>query len=295
MKKIHNKISEKLMILSVIMSMFLFGGYYEFASCIVAIVLIITFLIKVKENKKIQIRVTDINIFIIIFSFTYLVSILYAVDKGMAFLGFLKFSVLLIFIITLMQFESGEVKDIQRCIPYIAVSMTIITFILFFIPYTKGIVASENNRIGGMFQYANTFALFLLVAIIQILSKGIYRKKELTMLIILVLGILFSQSRITLILLILSIIVLIIKNKISKRNIKYLLITLFISIVSVIVFKLNRIINISIFDSTLIGRIIYYKDAIKLVITHPLGLRIYGILLSRANYPNSSIYNKICS
>ena len=213
----------------------------------------------------------------------------------MAFLGFLKFSVLLIFIITLMQFESGEVKDIQRCIPYIAASMTIITFILFFIPYTKGIVASENNRIGGMFQYANTFALFLLVAIIQILSKGIYRKKELTMLIILVLGILFSQSRIILILLILSIIVLIIKNKISKRNIKYLLITLFISIVSVIVFKLNRIINISIFDSTLIGRIIYYKDAIKLVITHPLGLRIYGILLSRANYPNSSIYNKICS
>lgn len=295
MKKIHNKISEKLMILSVIMSMFLFGGYYEFTSCIVAIVLIITFLIKVKENKKIQIRVTDINIFIIIFSFTYLVSILYAVDKGMAFLGFLKFSVLLIFIITLMQFESGEVKDIQRCIPYIAASMTIITFILFFIPYTKGIVASENNRIGGMFQYANTFALFLLVAIIQILSKGIYRKKELTMLIILVLGILFSQSRIILILLILSIIVLIIKNKISKRNIKYLLITLFISIVSVIVFKLNRIINISIFDSTLIGRIIYYKDAIKLVITHPLGLRIYGILLSRANYPNSSIYNKICS
>lgn len=295
MKKIHNKISEKLMILSVIMSMFLFGGYYEFTSCIVAIVLIITFLIKVKENKKIQIRVTDINIFIIIFSFTYLVSILYAVDKGMAFLGFLKFSVLLIFIITLMQFESGEVKDIQRCIPYIAASMTIITFILFFIPYTKGIVASENNRIGGMFQYANTFALFLLVAIIQILSKGIYRKKELTMLIILVLGILFSQSRIILILLILSIIVLIIKNKISKKNIKYLLITLFISIVSVIVFKLNRIINISIFDSTLIGRIIYYKDAIKLVITHPLGLRIYGILLSRANYPNSSIYNKICS
>lgn len=295
MKKIHNKISEKLMILSVIMSMFLFGGYYEFTSCIVAIVLIITFLIKVKENKKIQIRVTDINIFIIIFSFTYLVSILYAVDKGMAFLGFLKFSVLLIFIITLMQFESGEVKDIQRCIPYIAASMTIITFILFFIPYTKGIVASENNRIGGMFQYANTFALFLLVAIIQILSKGIYRKKELTMLMILVLGILFSQSRITLILLILSIIVLIIKNKISKKNIKYLLITLFISIVSVIAFKLNRIINISIFDSTLIGRIIYYKDAIKLVIMNPLGLRIYGILLSRANYPNSSIYNKICS
>ena len=295
MKKIHNKISEKLMILSIIMSMFLFGGYYEFTSCIVAIVLIITFLIKVKENKKIQIRVTDINIFIIIFSFAYLVSILYAVDKGMAFLGFLKFSVLLIFIITLMQFESGEVKDIQRCIPYIAASMTIITFILFFIPYTKGIVASENNRIGGMFQYANTFALFLLVAIIQILSKGIYRKKELTMLMILVLGILFSQSRITLILLILSIIVLIIKNKISKKNIKYLLITLFISIVSVIVFKLNRIINISIFDSTLIGRIIYYKDAINLVITHPFGLRIYGVLLSRANYPNSSIYNKICS
>ena len=130
MKKIHNKISEKLMVLSIIMSMFLFGGYYEFTSCIVAIVLIITFLIKVKENKKIQIRVTDINIFIIIFSFTYLVSILYAVDKGMAFLGFLKFSVLLIFIITLMQFESGEVKDIQRCIPYIAASMTIITFIL---------------------------------------------------------------------------------------------------------------------------------------------------------------------
>ena len=295
MKKIHNKISEKLMVLSIIMSMFLFGGYYEFTSCIVAIVLIITFLIKVKENKKIQIRVTDINIFIIIFSFTYLVSILYAVDKGMAFLGFLKFSVLLIFIITLMQLESGEVKDIQRCIPYIAASMTIITFILFFIPYTKGIVASENNRIGGMFQYANTFALFLLVAIIQILSKGIYRKKELTMLMILVFGILFSQSRITLILLILSIIVLIIKNKISKKNIKYLLITLFISIVSVIAFKLNRIINISIFDSTLIGRIIYYKDAIKLVIMHPLGLRIYGILLSRANYPNSSIYNKICS
>ena len=52
MKKIHNKISEKLMILSVIMSMFLFGGYYEFTSCIVAIVLIITFLIKVKENKS---------------------------------------------------------------------------------------------------------------------------------------------------------------------------------------------------------------------------------------------------
>ena len=114
------------------MSPFLFGLFYEFTSFIAQIFIVIIFLIKIIKEKNARVYLNCASITLAIISVGYLFTCIYAVDRGMAFLGFLKFSVPLTFVFLLMQYNKERTKEIMNVIPFSGVEMIVLSLFFFF-------------------------------------------------------------------------------------------------------------------------------------------------------------------
>ena len=118
---------------------FLFGLFYEFTSFLAQVFIIIILVIKLIKEKNAKVYLNCSSITLAIISAGYLFTCIYAVDRGMAFLGFLKFSVPLTFAFLLMQYSKEQSKEIMNVIPFSGVTMIILYFCFIF--------AYRNNTI----------------------------------------------------------------------------------------------------------------------------------------------------
>jgi len=83
--KQHFSFADIILFLSVI----LIGSFNEFAACILSAVLCVYIFLKLKKEKKINIKINVLSISITLICLMYGITILWAVDSGMAFIGFL--------------------------------------------------------------------------------------------------------------------------------------------------------------------------------------------------------------
>ena len=133
----------------------------------------------------------------------------------------------------------------------------------------------------GFFQYANTFALFLLIGIIYIGYSKQPKWKIIIYNIGLLFGILISGCRTVQILTLLNYIIMIIKQKELRM---YFIALVIIAIAGTIGYVLitgnlntvGRYLTTSTSSRSLQERLLYYKDAIPLILRHPFGLGYMG-------------------
>ena len=133
----------------------------------------------------------------------------------------------------------------------------------------------------GFFQYANTFALFLLIGIIYIGYSKQPKWKIIIYNIVLLLGILISGCRTVQILTLLNYIIMIIKQKELRV---YFIALVIIAIACTIGYVLitgnlntvGRYLTTSTSSRSLQERLLYYKDAIPLILKNPFGLGYMG-------------------
>ena len=138
---------------------FLFGLFYEFASFFAQIFILIILLVKFIKDKNVRLYLNCSSFALASISAGYLFTCIYAVDRGMAFLGFLKFTVPLTFAILLMQYSKEQVKEMMNVIPISGVTMIILSVLFRYIPFLPDEFYLPNGRMGGTFRYSNTFAL----------------------------------------------------------------------------------------------------------------------------------------
>ncbi len=271
----ENKILKILFILS----FFLIGLFYEFMACLF---LFFEFVYLGYLFYRRDIVVYDnIHFILMIFIvFMYLFVCFFAIDKGMALIGFFKQLSILMFIIILMQFDKEERNELLLLIPFLGILMIGISMMGYFIPVMKSFFII-NGRIGGFFQYPNTFALFLLIGcVVLYMHRDFYTNSNIFLLILLI-GIILTGSRA---IYILTAIMLIYVMKNNPKYIKKILIfvTTLILIVALInllkidIKVLKRLTQFSFSSSTLLGRMLYYKDGIKVLLSRPLGLGYLG-------------------
>ena len=119
MTKIKN-IASKMKCEEVILlaALILNGGFNEFISFIIATVLSIVLIIKIVKKGLFRININIVSISIMVMGIGYLLSIFYAVDFGMAILGFFKFLPIILYMLLLMQ--NNDKKKIIEKLPYIA-------------------------------------------------------------------------------------------------------------------------------------------------------------------------------
>ena len=79
-----------LMIILLVAMCLLFGVFYEFCGAVLLVATSAVLMYFIVKSKHITIKLTNGLVISVILALGYLVSTFYAIDRGMAFLGFIK-------------------------------------------------------------------------------------------------------------------------------------------------------------------------------------------------------------
>lgn len=268
-----------------ISSFFLFGLFKEYSACIYTGLYGGLLFLCLRKRKSLKFYRNPESAAVTAIVGFYLFTCLYGVDKGMSLIGFWRMLGVLFFLLLVMQISEKERQELLALIPAAGVLMTCVGFTarLFDGWYSFFYVA---DRLGGFFQYPNVYALFCLVGVIVLAKEwedhfGKSSWKPLAGIVILLAGILLSGSRTVFFLLILSMAVMAICSKqlrlpVLIAGLGVLAAGILYGILTGNVQNVSRFLTTSLNSSTLLGRLLYAKDGVKLSISHPFGLGYLG-------------------
>ena len=282
MSKIKNFFSdtyaaEWILLLSLVLS----GGFNEYVGCVLSAIISVLLIVKIAQNRNLIVNINITSLSIAVITLLYLISCFYAIDSGMAFVGFLKFLPVLLYMLLLMQ-DKGIKEHLIALLPYVALALGVLSLVLVFIPATRDYF-TVSNRLAGFFQYPNTFALFLLVGELTALSKEKLKPIDIISALLLIILLLFTGSRAVFILAVFSNVLIIFFRK-GRKN-KIILCTVLAALVLAVLLLLpllksneifSRYFTISFGESTFVGRLLYYADAFPVILRHPFGLGYMG-------------------
>lgn len=277
MKKIFSEFSLVQAVL--LASLVMLGGFIEVFAFIISAVLAILLIIAVIRNKSFRFRRSIVSVAVLCIPLFYLITVFYAVDTGMAILGFLKYASVGLFALLVMQYDGASQKTINM-LPWFALFLGAASAILMLIP---GLPFTVNGRMAGFFEYPNTFAMLLLIGELAALTNDKPKLGTSAICAALMLLILLTGSRTVLVLTVVSNIAMMF----TKKNKRIKIITgiavgaLAATAGALYLLRgdnafLNRLFAFSATESTFVGRLLYYSDSLKLIVTHPFGLGYMG-------------------
>lgn len=278
---------------------FFFGIFFDYTVCFVAFALIpLLFLFRKspeelndisRQKEKSRGYVFYFNTVsetVCVFLLFFFLTVFYGIDKGMSFVGFLRFLPICLFMLLIMQLTSEEREKLLNIVPLSGVAMVVITSPSYFIPSLKSIFY-KADRLSGTFGYSNTFAMFLLIGIILLAynsKEQMSKTKKVLCLSVLAVGILLSGSRAVFVLSVFVALFLMFK-KVKSLKIRLIFILAGAAVVAIAfaVVKLTgnfqnigRFLTLSLSSSTFLGRILYWKDSLIVILKHPFGLGYMG-------------------
>lgn len=281
---------------------FITGMFYEWQTALLTIALAVILVLEMIKRKKdadavltksknkknrYKAATTEIEIglpfiFAAVVVLFHIFAMIWAVDRGMALMGVVKYLPLPMFVLA-----ANRGDDVLKLIPVSGVLMTIVSVALSGIDIFKGHLI-VSGRIGGFFEYPNTYAMFLLVCLIIVLFKEKIRVVDWVFAAVFGAGIALSGSRTVLVLTALTGIVFIIWVK--DKKIKFICLAAFVlAAVGAGVFLSHKLTSLTNF-STFYGRFLYFADALPVILKHPLGLGYYGYYYTQGSF-QSGVYS----
>lgn len=260
---------------------FLFGLFFPWGSAVISIVLAVL-LFRLISADHLYVSVSPpffASCSIVLF---HLGGMLWGTDRGMALVGAVQFLPLPLFVLLLEQYTPEERLGLLRKVPYSASVMVILSFLL------SRIVALEGwflvaGRQAGFFQYPNTYAVYLLFAVVLVLFGTPLRFGMFPWLILLILGIALSGSRIVFVFLLAVLVVYLFHEKDRGKRFGVIglgIVTVLGSVLYVILTgnrsSIGRFLTVSFTASEFLGRLLYARDALPVILRHPLGLGYTG-------------------
>ncbi len=274
------------------------GLYNEYLCCFAVVVLSVYLIYITIKNKVLFYYINLSSAAVTVIVVFYFLSVLWAVDSGEAFLGAVKYLPLFLVMLIVMQSEKSR-ESYFDILPYFAVFMTVSSAILSFISVTEDMVEIAG-RLCGFFQYSNTFALFLLISFVVLITKHKLNVSDYLCVAVLLAGIIYSGSRTVFVLLIISVVTVLISLK-NKKNVVYvILITFIVILIAVAIayitdnfYSIGRFLTMSFKESTLLGRLLYYIDAVPQILKHPFGMGYSGYYFTQQSFQTGvySVFN----
>lgn len=260
---------------------FLCGCFFPWGSALVSLVLIVLLLLLVRRGLLYS---THSALFLAAGSIVlfHLSGIFWGTDHGMALVGAVQFLPLPLFVLLVEQYPPGQRMDLLRRMPYVASAMVFLSFLLSRIPSleTWFLVA---GRQAGFFQYPNTYAVYLLFALVLVLFGTTLRFGKLPWTAVLILGIILSGSRTVFFLLLGLFLVFFLTDRSKHSRLRVLIIAALALLGSVVYVVLTgkrdsigRFLTFSFTASEFVGRLLYARDALPVILRHPLGLGYTG-------------------
>lgn len=260
---------------------FLFGCFFPWGSALVSLILIAPLLLLLRRGLLCVTRSAPFLAAVSIVIF-HLGGMIWGTDRGMALIGAVQFLPLPLFVLLLEQYTPEQRMGLLRRMPYVASAMVILSFLLSRIPFLESwfLVA---ERQAGFFQYPNTYAIYLLFALVLVLFGAPPRFGRLPWLVLLTLGIILSGSRIVFFLLMAVFLVFFVREKSGKARLSVLVIA-GAAVLGSVLFALltgnresiGRFLTSSFTASEFVGRLLYARDVIPVILRHPLGIGYTG-------------------
>ena len=257
------------------------GLFHETASCAAALFLLGWLFFAWRKNGALQAPKTATALAAALIPLCFLLSELWAVDRGMTVMGAVKFLPLPLFCLALAQLDGDGRRRLAELIPPTGAVMTVASLLLGQIPALE-IYLFVNGRLAGPLQYPNTFALLLLLGVIVLARRE--RQTVMSMLCALALlaGIFLTGSRTTMALLVLTAVVLCAVGKGKRRWTLPCAVAALLAGTGIYAAATGRMSGVgryltaSLGSSTLLGRLLYFRDALPVIVRHPLGLGYLG-------------------
>lgn len=265
------------------------GLYHDFLAAFFSAAVLLYLLVIAVKRKGILLLLNPAVLFALALPAVYLLCSFWAVDGGMAVFGFVKFLPAPLFLLAFQQ-ETGNKKCLFDILPYYGTVTTVLAAILMqFSPLDHYFAVA--GRLAGFFQYSNTYALFTLICLICLATKSALTVRDYLCAAILIGGILYSGSRTVMLLAGLCVVLLIIF--LPGKRVKLIFGGLFAAmLVAAVLYAvttdsfddIGRFLRLSLSESTFLGRLLYYKDALFVIATHPFGLGYMGYHLSQQSF-----------
>ena len=287
----------------ILLSPFLFGLYFPWTAA-AAVLFLLGFLFPLCRRGELHISISPLFFAawcVVIFLF---LGVFWGTDKGMALIGALQFLPLPLFVMAIEQLRTEERMCLLAHVPHAAACMVVLSIVMSRIPGLASWVI-VNGRLGGFFQYPNTFALYLLAAMVILLwDAGNTNTKNQTLYLIepavLIAGIILSSSRTVLGLTAAVMLLFLLQNRGKKASgesgsaaerllpgmiLLAAVLALSWSVIRVVIIgHSSPASNASVSSSsavagwaaTLLGRLLYARDAVPVILRHPLGLGYMG-------------------
>lgn len=264
----------------------LVGGFHEYIACAASVAMCGYLLLRLRRGGELLVRRDLTALAVGAVCLGYGISCLWAVDPGMALLGFVKFLPVGLYALCLWQ-EQGRGR-ILEFLPAFGAVLVVLTAVGMQIPGLKSLL-SVADRLAGTFQYPNTFALFLLVCELLVLQKQQLKLRDYLILAALVGGLLYTGSRTVFVLFVLANVAAFFFGRQKKTRILLAGLAGCAVIVAAVILLiwgkesvLYRYLSISLTESTFVGRILYMADALKLLLRHPFGMGYMGYYYSQS-------------
>lgn len=296
--KIKSNLSKALFVILFLFPFFV-GGYYVFYSAVVGIVLAVLLLINIFKFKEIKYSASFTFFVLMFMSVMYFVTKFWAVDKSMAIHGFVKFFSAFLFVVTLIQIDKDEQKTLLCSVPLTAVVMTVFTYLMGFTAFGKNRFYDNIGDLHGTFEYANAFAIYLLVGIIVALFSDIKLPFKIITFIVCVFGIYKSNSRAVWLVSVFMVVVIItyfifkhVDNTKNKVSVVFLGI-LFAVLVFILLYRfgiVEKVWNYVSTDSSFNERLLYYMDAFHYILKHPFGKGAYAFYFAQPAFQSAYYY-----
>lgn len=290
-KEKGTKISVNALVLLTTIAPFLRGTFLYAAIALVFLVTAVCFLQLVISQRKVTFYANCTSLFFGIIFLSGILPLFIEPGKGDIVWGLFKLLAIAAFALLAMQYEEAERDVCYSWLPYTAAAMVLMSALLFMTPARSFVF--EGRRLAGLFQYCNSFALYLLLALIVHLEryknapscrlKDMNCKQVITCLCFFVclFGIAWTGSRVTLVMTVACLIYYSFKNKIHRK----VMLTVIAGLVGILLAvgfltagqsAFGRLVTISTGSSTLLGRLLYVRDALPLLVKKPLGLGFLG-------------------
>jgi len=212
----------------------------------------------------------------------------FAVSPGMAFTGGLRTVVWVLFFLAAAAYSRQERRVILDVAAYEGAVLAALSILDFLYSGIHG-VEDPNGRIDGFFQYANTWALYLLCCLILLFLRKERRTRDWIAISVLLCGIFLTGSRGTIVILFFLAPAYGVGQIFRRRRVLPLLAMAgaFVLIAGVATLLSDgmvsqRLRSISLSSGTLNARFLYCLDGLRMLWSHPLGIGRGGYLYLQA-------------
>lgn len=257
------------------------GGFHTYTAMITTVLLAVNLFLTVRRKKEMRF-VYNLNSAAVLFAvLCYCITPLWAADKGMAVFAIVRYLPAALYVLTLMQYTPEQRKQCMVLLPVSGAVMTLLSCALL------GFAGMEahltvNGRLSAFLQYPNTYAAFLLAGLVINLTKEFRGKWELLLDGVLILGIVLSGSRTGFVLLIAALL-----GVLLLRRQKKLVLSMGVTLVAGLLLALlasrtgllpnaDRFTAIGSNAGSFLVRLLYFKDALPVILKNPFGLGYFG-------------------